>query len=56
MINKETKIGIIFVVATGLLFWGYNFLKGKDVFIKERLFYAQYYDVSGLGKAESWPL
>ena len=52
MINKETKIGIIFVVATGLLFWGYNFLKGKDVFIKERLFYAQYYDVSGLGKAD----
>ncbi|NOR87041.1 MAG: MCE family protein, partial [Bacteroidales bacterium] len=51
-ISKETKIGIIFVVAAGLLFWGYNFLKGKDVFIKERMFYAQYYDVSGLGKAD----
>lgn len=51
-INKETKIGIIFVVAASLLFWGYNFLKGKDVFIKDRLFYAQYYDVSGLVKAD----
>ena len=51
-ITNETKIGIIFVVAAGLLFWGYNFLKGKDVFIKERMFYAQYYDVSGLGKAD----
>ena len=51
-ISKETKIGIIFVVAAGLLFWGYNFLKGKDVFIKERIFYAKYYDVSGLGKAD----
>ncbi len=51
-IKKETKIGIIFVVAAGLLFWGYNFLKGKDVFTKERKFYAQYFDVSGLGKAD----
>lgn len=51
-IKKETKIGIIFVVAAGLLFWGYNFLKGKDVFTKQRMFYAQYFDVSGLGKAD----
>ena len=51
-ITKETKIGIVFIVAAGLLFWGYNFLKGKDVFIKERIFYARYYDVSGLGKAD----
>jgi len=51
-ITKETKIGIIFIVAAGLLFWGYNFLKGKDVFTKERVFYARYYDVSGLEKAD----
>jgi len=51
-ITKETKIGIIFLVAAGLLFWGYNFLKGKDVFTKERVFYARYYDVSGLDKAD----
>ncbi len=51
-VTKESKIGLIFVVAAFLLFWGYNFLKGKDVFIKERLFYAQYYDVSGLGKSD----
>ncbi|OYT16332.1 MAG: ABC transporter permease [Bacteroidetes bacterium 4572_77] len=35
-----------------LLFWGYNFLKGKDVFTSERIFYAQYFDVSGLAKAD----
>jgi len=51
-ITKETKIGIIFIVASVLLFWGYNFLKGKDVFTKERVFYAKYYDVSGLEKAD----
>jgi len=51
-IRKETKIGILFVSAAFLLFWGYNFLKGKDVFIKERIFYAEYYDVSGLGKSD----
>lgn len=50
-INKETKIGLIFLVAAGLLYWGYNFLKGKDVFIKERTFYAIYTDVSGLTKS-----
>lgn len=50
-INKETKIGLIFLIAAGLLYWGYNFLKGKDVFIKERTFYAIYNDVSGLTKS-----
>ena len=51
-INKETQIGIIFIVAAGLLYWGYNFLKGKDVFIKERTFYAEYQQVSGLVKSD----
>jgi len=51
-INKETKIGFIFLVAAGLLYWGYNFLKGKDVFIKEKTFYAVYQDVSGLSKTD----
>jgi len=51
-INKETKIGIIFLIAAGLLYWGYNFLKGKDVFIKDRTFYAVYQDVSGLSKTD----
>ena len=51
-INKETKIGFIFIAGAILLFWGYNFLKGKDVFIEERTFFAEYYDVSGLGKAD----
>jgi phospholipid/cholesterol/gamma-HCH transport system substrate-binding protein len=51
-INRETKIGIIFIVAAGLLYWGYNFLKGKDVFIQEKTFYAIYDDVSGLSKSD----
>lgn len=51
-INKETKIGFIFLVAAGLLYWGYNFLKGKDVFTQERTFYAIYQDVSGLAKSD----
>jgi len=51
-VNKETKIGFIFIVAALLLYWGYNFLKGKDVFTQERTFYAKYYDVSGLSKSD----
>lgn len=51
-INRETKIGFIFLVAAGLLYWGYNFLKGKDVFIQEKTFFAIYQDVSGLSKSD----
>jgi phospholipid/cholesterol/gamma-HCH transport system substrate-binding protein len=38
-------------VALGLFIWGFNFLKGKDVFSKERIFYAEYREVNGLVKA-----
>ncbi len=31
-----------------MFIWGFNFLKGNDVFVKERVFYATYQNVSGL--------
>ena len=51
-LTRETIIGLIFLIAAGLLYWGYNFLKGKDVFTQERTFYAIYDDVSGLAKSD----
>ena len=33
-----------------LLYWGFNFLKGHDVFSNERIFIAVYDDVAGLEK------
>lgn len=47
-ISRELKIGILFIVGLALLFWGYNFLKGKNVFKSERILYAVYNNVNGL--------
>lgn len=47
-LSREFKIGLIVTVALALLYWGINFLKGKDVFSNERIFVAVYDDVAGL--------
>ncbi|MBM3436767.1 MAG: MCE family protein, partial [Bacteroidetes bacterium] len=52
-LSKEFKIGIIVILALALLYWGFNFLKGEDIFSKERIFIAVYKDVSGLNKANA---
>lgn len=49
-LSKEFKIGIVVTVALALMYWGINFLKGKDVFTNERIFIAVYDDVAGLEK------
>lgn len=47
-ISKELKIGIYFIVTIVALYWGINFLKGKDIFSKVNTFYAIYDNVEGL--------
>jgi phospholipid/cholesterol/gamma-HCH transport system substrate-binding protein len=47
-IKREIKIAIIFLGALVLLYWGINFLKGRDLFNKERVFVAVYNQVNGL--------
>lgn len=51
-ISKEFKIGFFFILAVGLLVWGFNFLKGKQLWSKERSFYAVYKNVGGLEKTK----
>lgn len=46
--KKETKVGILVIVAVGLLIYGYNFLKGNNLFNSSRVFYAIYDNVEGL--------
>lgn len=46
--KKELKVGILAIVAVGLLIFGYNFLKGNNVFNTSRVFYAVYDNVEGL--------
>ena len=47
-ISKEFKIGIVFIVAVGLLISGINPLKGLNVFDHQRYLYAVYNRVDGL--------
>ena len=47
-IKKEFKIGVVVVSAMVLLIWGFNFLKGKDVFKTQQTYYAIYTQVNGL--------
>jgi len=50
-IKNETKVGILTVVALGLLIAGFNFLKGKDVFNNTTKIYAIFNKVGALTKA-----
>ncbi|MEO7121195.1 MAG: MlaD family protein [Ginsengibacter sp.] len=52
-INNETKIGVMVVIGIALLVFGFNFLKGKSFFKKERNIYAVYQDVQGLAKSNT---
>lgn len=47
-LTKTSKIGILVVICLTLLFWGINFLKGRDIFRTEKVFYARYKNVGGL--------
>ncbi len=47
-ISRELKIGLLFVAALALFIYGFNFLKGRDIFKRERQFYSVYESVNGL--------
>jgi len=41
-------IGFTFVLAILIFVWGYNFLKGKDLFSKQTILYSRYQKIDGL--------
>jgi phospholipid/cholesterol/gamma-HCH transport system substrate-binding protein len=47
-LTKTTKIGIWVIICLIVLIWGINFLKGRDIFRTEAVYYARYKDVGGL--------
>lgn len=47
-LKKTTRIGIWVIICLTLLIWGINFLKGRDIFRTETIYYARYKDVGGL--------
>ncbi|REH52331.1 phospholipid/cholesterol/gamma-HCH transport system substrate-binding protein [Tenacibaculum gallaicum] len=52
--SKELKTGIVAVVIIALFIWGYNFLKGQDLFsANARHFFVEYNNINGLNEASS---
>lgn len=52
-LSRELKIGITTVVTIIAFIWGFNYLKGKSVFNRQRTFYVAYDNVAGLMKANT---
>lgn len=50
-IRKEVKVGIVTSLAIACFIYGFNFLKGKNLFSSQRKFYAVYNDIDGLVEA-----
>ena len=46
--DKAIKIGLILVIVAGILIWGINFCKGKNLFTKENIYYTTYSQVEEL--------
>lgn len=49
-LKKEFKVGVFVVVTTALLYFGFNYLRGLDVFSPLNTYYVKYQNVSGLNK------
>lgn len=52
-ISREFKVGLLFIIGIAFLIWGYNFLKGKNIFVNERIYYAVYDEIDGLTKSNN---
>lgn len=47
-ISKEFKVGLLAIVSTTILYFGFNFLKGIDLFKETNSYYALYENIDGL--------
>lgn len=46
--SKEIKVALVALATIFAFVWGYNFLKGNDIFSKQRVFYTVFDDAGGL--------
>ncbi|MGE0078792.1 MAG: MlaD family protein [Bacteroidales bacterium] len=47
-ITKEAKIGLFAAICLFAMFWGINFLKGKNIFSSNNVYYAVFSSIDGL--------
>lgn len=50
-IHRETKIGFIIVVIIAFFIWGFQFLKGRNLFTTHKQYYAVFKNIGGLQKS-----
>lgn len=50
-VSREFKVGLVAIIAILLLYWGFNYLKGQNIFEDKRVYYAVYSRVDGLTAA-----
>lgn len=52
--SRELKTGLIAIIVIALFVWGFNFLKGENIFAKsQRHFFVEYNNIQGLKKSSS---
>jgi phospholipid/cholesterol/gamma-HCH transport system substrate-binding protein len=47
-VSDESKVGVFTVISIVILILGYNFLKGKDLFVRKDIYYAYFENIRGL--------
>ena len=52
-LKREAKIGLFAILTLAALYWGVNFLKGRDLFNRNNTYYAQYEQVNGVQTSSS---
>ena len=53
-ISRELKTGVVSVVIIAAFIWGYNYMKGQNLFENtSRTYFAEYNDIKGLNTASS---
>ena len=52
-VSREFKVGLVAIIAILLLYWGFNYLKGENLFEDKRIYYAVYSRVDGLTAANA---
>lgn len=52
-ISTEFKIGFFVIVAIAVAYWGINYLKGNDVFRKDRIYFGVYERIDGLAPSNA---
>jgi phospholipid/cholesterol/gamma-HCH transport system substrate-binding protein len=48
MFSNETKIGLLVIIASALMIWGYKFVKGKNILGSSTYLYVQYDEIDQL--------